>query len=66
MKISDTPSPFIKQPHLFYQPFHFYVKNLNPPLPPPSPPTFLFSKISIGWGPIVLYPFQVKKVTFTD
>ena len=33
IKINDTPLlPFLKQPHLFYQPFHFYGKNnLNPP-----------------------------------
>ena len=30
MKINDT-CPFLKQPHLFYQPLHFYRKNLNPP-----------------------------------
>ena len=34
MKISDTtPLPlFLKQPHLFYQPLHFYGKNLTSPL----------------------------------
>ena len=30
MKINDT-CPFLKQPHLFSQPLHFYRKNLNPP-----------------------------------
>ena len=29
MKRSDT-SPFLKQPHLFYQPLHFYGRNLKP------------------------------------
>ena len=57
MKISDTPSLFLKRLHLFYQPLCFYVKNLN------LPPFFLISK---GWGPIMIYLFQVKKVTFTD
>ena len=28
MKRSDT-SPFLKQPHLFYQPLHFYGRNLK-------------------------------------
>ena len=37
MKISDT-TPFLKQPLLFYQPFHFYgKKNLIP-----SPILFFF------------------------
>ena len=29
MKINDT-SPFLKQTDLFYQPLHYYDKNLNP------------------------------------
>ena len=65
MKRSDT-SPFLKQPHLFYQPLHFYGRNLKP-----AP---FFSEISktqspplyngVG-GPTMLQLFQLKKLTFT-
>ena len=61
MKVSDTLSLFLKQPHLFYQPLRFYVKNLTP-----SPHLPFFLKIPKGWGRIMPYLFQVKKVTFTD
>ena len=57
---------FLKQPHLFYQPLHFYWKNLN------SPSLFFwkFQKLipHLYKGrelPTMLYLFQVKKVPFT-
>ena len=54
MKIGDTLPPFLTlpQPHLFYQPLHFYGKNLNPPSR--SPPLQRGGQV------------QVKTVTFTD
>ena len=60
MEISGTTSFFLKQPCLFYQPLCFYVKNMNPL------PHLFFESFKKGWGPVMLYLFQVKKVTFTD
>ena len=60
MKIIDTPS--LKQPHLLYQPLHFYgKKNL-------SPPPFFFPKISKS-HPHLFYKmggggFQLSKNVF--
>ena len=38
------------QPHLFYQPLHFYGKNLNPP---PLPPLFFFKKFENSMLPFL-------------
>ena len=57
MKISDTPPPFFKQRHLFYQPLHFYGKNLNPSL--------FFLKISTTQPPFQVPILFLKKINFS-
>ena len=68
IKESDTHPSFWQKPHLFYQPLHFYGKNLTPPLlfwklgklntPPPIP-------YKRG-DKTMLQLYQVKKVALTD